>query len=60
MSNRTLLVLEIVWITVGVLCIAAGTRYAITAGGSKIIIFYVMALISFIFAFIRHRQRKKP
>jgi hypothetical protein len=59
MSNRTLLILEIVWIVVGILCIAAGIRYAITAGGTKIIVFAAMALVSFIFALIRHRQRKK-
>jgi Flp pilus assembly protein TadB len=59
MSNRHLLIHEIIWITVGILCIAAGIRYAITTGGTKIIVFTLMALVSFIFALIRHRQRKK-
>jgi len=59
MSNRTLLVVEIIWIAVGILCIATGIRFAITEGGPKIFIFISMALISFVFALIRHKQRKK-
>jgi hypothetical protein len=59
MSKKSLLILEIVWIAVGVLCIAAGTKFAIKTGGSKVFIFFLMALVSFTFAFIRHRQRKK-
>jgi len=59
MKNSSLLILEIIWIVTGVLCIAAGIRYAITTGGSKIFIFALMSLISFVFAWLRHRQRKK-
>jgi hypothetical protein len=59
MNKKTLLILEIVWIAVGVFCIAAGIRYAIISGGSRVFIFLLMALISFGFALMRHRQRKK-
>jgi hypothetical protein len=59
MRNSSLLVLEIIWIATGVLCIAAGIRFAITSGSSKIPIFALMALICFVFAWIRHKQRKK-
>ncbi len=59
MRNKSLLVLEIIWITTGVLCIAAGIRFAITGGSSKIYIFGIMALVSFLFAWFRHSQRKK-
>jgi hypothetical protein len=59
MRNRSLFILEIIWITTGVSCIAAGIRFAITTGGSKIYIFALMALISFVFAWLRHKQRKK-
>jgi hypothetical protein len=52
-------VLEIIWIATGVLCIAAGIRFALTTGGSKIYIFALMALIAFVFAWLRHKQRKK-
>jgi hypothetical protein len=59
MNNKSLLVLEIVWITVGIICIAAGVRFAITTGGSRVFIFIIMALVSFAFAWARHGQRKK-
>jgi hypothetical protein len=59
MNKRSLLILEIIWILVGIVCLAAGTRYAINTGGSRIFIFLLMAIVSFTFAFARHRQRKK-
>jgi hypothetical protein len=59
MSKRFLLILEIIWIITGLLCIAAGIRYAVTEGGNRIFIFILIALISFLFAWIRHRERKK-
>jgi hypothetical protein len=59
MNKKTLLIIEIIWISIGVICIAAGIRYAISTGGSRIYTFVFMALISFAFAWARHRQRKK-
>ncbi len=59
MRNSSLLVMEIIWITTGVLSVVAGISYAITSGGSKVFIFASMALISFVFAWLRHKQRKK-
>jgi hypothetical protein len=59
MNKKFLLVLEIIWITTGVLSIAAGIRYAFRTGGAGIIVFALLALISFLFAWFRHRQRKK-
>jgi len=59
MNKKTILILEIIWIAVGIVCLAAGTRYAILTGGSHVFIFLLMAVVSFTFAFIRHRQRKK-
>ena len=52
--------MEIVWIGTGILSIAAGIRYVIASGSSsKILIFALMALVCFVFAWIRHKQRKK-
>jgi uncharacterized membrane protein YczE len=59
MRNNSLLVLEIIWIAIGVLCLTAGIRFTITSGSSKIPIFALMALVCFVFAWIRHKQRKK-
>jgi hypothetical protein len=58
MKSR-LLILEIIWIATGVLCILAGIRFSLTSGGTKIYIFATMALVSFVFAWLRHNQRKK-
>jgi len=59
MRNSSLLVLEIIWIATGTLCIGAGVKNALTTGGNKIFIFALMALISFLFAWLRHKERKK-
>jgi hypothetical protein len=59
MRNSSLLVLEIVWIATGILCIIAGIRFAITNGTNKVLLFALMALVCFVFAWIRDKQRKK-
>lgn len=59
MRNSSVLAIEIIWIATGVLCIAAGIRFTVTNGPGKIPIFALMALVCFVFAWIRDRQRKK-
>jgi hypothetical protein len=59
MNKKSLLILEIVWIIVGFLCIAAGISFAFKTGGSRVFVFILMALVSFVFAWARHHQRKK-
>jgi hypothetical protein len=59
MNKRLLLILEIIWIITGILCLAAGTRFAVQTGGKRTLIFLLMALVSFLFAWLRHRDRKK-
>jgi hypothetical protein len=59
MRNSSLLVLEIIWIATGVLSVVIAVRLALTSGGNRIWFFALMAVISFLFALIRHKQRKK-
>jgi len=59
MRNNSLLVLEIVWIVTGILSTGIAVRIALTGGGNKIWFFLLMALVSFLFAWVRHNQRKK-
>jgi hypothetical protein len=59
MNKRFLLIFEIIWIITGTLCIAAGIMYIIRNSGNKFYLFPVLALISFVFAWLRHRERKK-
>jgi hypothetical protein len=59
MRNNSLVIMEIIWIITGILAIVMGIHYAINTGGARIIVFAGMAIVSFLFAWIRHRQRKK-
>lgn len=53
------LFLEIIWTITGILCISAGIFSYIKNGyGNRIIMFAAMALISFLFAWFRDKQRK--
>jgi hypothetical protein len=60
MSNKSLIVMEIIWIITGILCVIGGIRLALSGGGgNKIFVFAVMAMVSFAFAWFRHNKRKK-
>jgi len=58
MSKGFLLVLEIIWIATGILSVAAGIKFAINTGGPRTFIFFGLAVVSFLFAWLRHRERK--
>jgi hypothetical protein len=51
--------MEIIWIATGILSLAAGMHLLFTTGGNNIYLFALMAIGSFFFAWIRHKQRKK-
>ena len=59
MSKKSLIILEIAWLVVGVLCVAAGIRSLIYSGGNRYLAFFLMALISLGMAWFRNNQRKK-
>jgi hypothetical protein len=59
MNNKYLLILEIIWWATGAVSLAVAIRIASTEGGNKPILFFLMALVSFLFAWLRHKQRKK-
>ena len=59
MRNSSLLAMEIIWIATGVLSVAAAIKFAIVSEGDRTIIFALMGVVSFIFAWLRHKQRKK-
>jgi hypothetical protein len=59
MSKKYHIILEIVWIVTGILCLFAGIRYAIGSGGNKTFVFFLLAAVSFLFAWYRDRERKK-
>jgi hypothetical protein len=59
MKNKYLLILEITWIAVGILCLGAAVKFIIKTDTPKILVSSLMAVVSFAFAWIRHSQRKK-
>jgi hypothetical protein len=59
MRNSSLLILEIIWWATGTVSVLAGIRFAVIEGGIKILLFIAMAIVSFLFAWLRHQQRKK-
>jgi hypothetical protein len=59
MNKKFLIVLEVTWIITGVLCLIAGIRYASGPGNNKTFVFFLLAVVSFLFAWFRERERKK-
>jgi len=59
MRNSVMLIMEIIWIITGLTAMAIGIYQLFTTGGNNIYIFALIALVSFLFAWIRHNQRKK-
>lgn len=59
MNKNTLLVLEIIWTSAGILSIIAVIKAVMHDSGNRVIIFALMAAVSFFFAWLRHRERKK-
>lgn len=59
MNKKFLILLEVVWIVTGILCLFAGIKYATGSGGKITYIFFLLAVVSFLFAWYRDRERKK-
>jgi len=59
MNKRTLLILEIAWLIIGVLCIIAAAHNKIASDGSKFLIFLLMGVAAVVMSRFRHNQRKK-
>lgn len=59
MNKRTLIILEILWIVIGVFCIAAAIHNKVTSGGERFLILLGMGILAFIMAYVRERQRRK-
>lgn len=59
MNKRTLLILEVAWIVIGILCLAAAIHNRIVSDGKLFLIFLLMGFASFVMSWFRHKQRKK-
>jgi hypothetical protein len=59
MNKKFLILLEVVWILTGILCLLAGIKLATGTGGKIMYIFFLLAVVSFLFAWYRDKERKK-
>lgn len=59
MNKKFLFALEIIWSLTGIFALILGIRHAVLIGGSRTFVFAIIAIISFLFAWLRHRERKK-
>ncbi|MFN8239244.1 MAG: hypothetical protein U0X39_00600 [Bacteroidales bacterium] len=59
MKNRFALVIEIIWVVVGMFSLYSAARSLKIPGDRHYIVFLLMAMVSFAFALVRHKQRKK-
>lgn len=59
MNKKSLLLIEIIWIILGLMCLGIAIRETVNAGIGRAWMFYVMAIAAFVLAWIRDSQRKK-
>jgi|GEM_PF-338380 len=59
MNKKALMVIEIIWILLGLLCLGIAIREIIINGFSRAWLFLIMSAAAFVLAGIRDRQRKK-
>jgi len=59
MNKTCQLLLEIGWIVLGTLSLAIGIREIISGWNDRSYMYFILAAVSFAFAWYRHRQRGK-
>lgn len=60
MNKKTIVILEILWIVIGIFCIAAAIHNNISGhDNSRSLILAGMGILAFVMAYVRDRQRRK-
>jgi hypothetical protein len=59
MNKKAILAIEIIWVSLGLLCLAVTFRELLITKGGRGWIFALMSGVAFLMAWIRDRQRKK-
>lgn len=59
MNRKSLLLIEIIWIILGLMCLGIAIRETVNAGINRAWLYYVMAVGAFVLAWTRDSQRKK-
>lgn len=58
MNKKSLLILEIAWIIIGILCMAAAIHNKIVLDGNRFVLLLLMGIASLVMAWFRNNQRK--
>ncbi len=59
MNKKSLLLIEIIWIILGLVCLGIAIREITTNGMRQAWLFIVMSAVAFTLAWVRDSQRKK-
>lgn len=59
MNKKALLVLQVAWIAIGLMCLWAAFHNTVKGTGERTVIFALMGVASFVMAYFRYIQRKK-
>ena len=59
MNKKSLLLIEIIWIILGLMCLGIAIRETAANGLGRAWLFFVMAAAAFVLAWLRDSQRKK-
>jgi hypothetical protein len=59
MNKKSLLLIEIIWILLGLVCLGIAVRETLANGIGRAWLFFVMAGVAFVLAWLRDSQRKK-
>lgn len=59
MNKKAILAIEIVWVILGILCLAVFFREVFITKGDRAWLFALMSVVAFVMALIRDGQRKK-
>ena len=59
MNKTTLIILEITWIIIAVLCFVAAVHSRVNDGGNRFYLLMGMGVIAGVMAYIRDTQRRK-
>lgn len=59
MNKKSLLLIEIIWIILGLMCLGIAIRETVNNGFGRAWLFYLMAAGALVLAWVRDSQRKK-
>ena len=59
MNKKSLLLIEVIWIILGLMCLGIEIQETVSNGISRAWLFYVMTAAAFVLAWLREKKKKK-